>query len=94
MKPICHPCSRFFRPAQNGFPFIEGMPVVPGTPPGLSHNHQWTDYKLWVGDLWKCEGCGTTIIVGTGFAPVSEHYLPNFKSQKAQLGATFRVNDC
>lgn len=33
MRPICHPCQRFFRPHKNGFNFVEGNPRTEGAAP-------------------------------------------------------------
>jgi hypothetical protein len=89
MKPICVRCQRFYRPKQNGFRFTEGMP-------GYSDNpNNWRPYKLWVGDLWECKGCGHEVIVGVGLNPVSEHYMPNFEKVRTDGGFDrLQVNDC
>lgn len=95
MKPICVPCKRFFRPKKNGYYFLEGMPKWPNRPkPGLAEPEKWEPYKLWVGDIWECQGCGATIIAGTPHSPIAEHYQLNFKDQVAYYGAEFQVNDC
>lgn len=96
MKPICIPCRRFFRQMKSGFYFTEAMPVGPGTArPGNADPEQWKPYKIWAGDLWVCEGCRASIISGTGLAPVSEHYKPDFAETMERLGADqFQVNDC
>jgi hypothetical protein len=63
MAPICVPCQRFYRPEKNGYTFLEGMPIA-NAPPGKEYAHAWKPYKLWRGDLWKCEGCGHLTIAG------------------------------
>lgn len=97
MKPICVPCQRFFRAKQNGYYFIEAMPK-PGErrpEPGDIEPEKWTPYKVWVGDLWECQGCGAQIISGIGSGPVSEHYMPRFADTIKQLNADqLQVNDC
>jgi hypothetical protein len=83
MKPICIPCQRFFRPHKTGFFFTEGMPVgsESAVPSGTSRPDLWKPYKIWSGDIWKCEGCGAEIVVGFGTAK--------------SLGADqYQVNDC
>jgi len=88
----------FFRPKKNGISFIEGMPI--GSPgegypkPGMEEPEKWKPYKLWVGDLWVCKGCGAEIIVGTGLNPISEHYKPEFVGKCALYGPTIQINDC
>lgn len=95
MKPVCVPCQRFFRPKKNGFPFIEAMPISPArAAPGTAEPEKWTPYKLWMGDLWECQGCGTTIIVGVGHSPLAERYEPNFEDRAVLHGARLQVNDC
>lgn len=95
LKPICVPCQRFYRPKKNGYYFVEGMPIVNGAKPGTDEPGCWVPYKLWVGDLWECEGCGSTIIVGTGRSPVLEHYQSDFKETIVATSADrLQVNDC
>jgi len=92
LKPICVPCQRFYRPQRNGRHFIEGMPIRPGAVPGTSAPHDWKPYKVWMGDQWKCQGCGAEIIVGCGHRPIAEHYEETF-IEKMQ-GITLQINDC
>ena len=95
MKPICVPCHRFYRPKKNGYAFIEGRPVDNQVPAGRSHEHKWVPYKLWMGDLWECKGCGHQIVSGVGHEPIAQDYHPNFKAQIDSYGAQrFQVNDC
>ena len=93
MKPICVPCQRFFRPKENGFAFIEGMPTD-GAKPGTAEPEKWKPYKLWSGDKWECHGCGAEIVVGVGVSPLAEHYEPNFVERVLSFGANLQVNDC
>ena len=99
MKPVCVPCQRFFRPAKNGFAFIEGMPN--GQPdnrqvqPGLAEPENWSPYKVWMGDRWECPDCGANIVVGVGREAVAEHYQPDFGKAVKTFGADqLQVNDC
>jgi hypothetical protein len=97
LKPVCVPCQRFFRCEKNGYWLTEGMPngrhsyTLP-TPIGKEAAEFWQPYKLWVGDKWRCEGCGAEIVVGVAGGPVSEHYKPEFNelNRRSQL----QVNDC
>lgn len=95
MKPICVPCQRFYRMKKSGFYFIEAMPVNGNPEPGASQPNNWEPYKVWSGDLWKCEGCGHEIVHGTGIHPIAEHYQKNFQEVVDRLNANqFQVNDC
>lgn len=96
MKPVCVPCQRFFRAKKNGFYFIEAMPVAGERPaPGISEPEKWTPYKVWVSDLWECEGCGARILSGFGREPLAEHYQPHFAEVVARVNANqLQVNDC
>lgn len=96
MKPICVACGRFYRMKKGGFYFTEGMPRdgKHRPPAGKEHDADWKDYKLWVGDLWHCVGCGHEIISGVAFKPLREHYHDDFQETKERCGAKFRVNDC
>lgn len=96
MKPVCVPCQRFYRCHRTGTYFIESMPV-PGVKyalPGTEAPEQWQPYKLWVGDTWKCEGCGAIMIVGVPNSPIAEHYQSDFQDKVCRLGAHLHVNDC
>ena len=92
MKPICVKCQRFFKIERNGVVFIESMPIGEKVPPGTAEPHNWTPYKLWVGDLWHCPGCGAQTISGVGSQPIAEHFQDSF-SEKAKR-SEFVVNDC
>lgn len=96
LKPICVPCQRFFRMSKSGFYFTEGCPVGPERPvPGTAEPEKWKPYKVWSGDRWHCDGCGATIISGTGSRPVTEHYMDEFEKVRTALNAAqFQVNDC
>jgi len=94
MKPICVPCQRFYRPKQNGFSFIEGMPIRKDAPKGAEEPEAWVPYKLWRGDLWVCQGCGSEIIVGTGVQAVAEHFENDFEDAIRICNAKLQVNDC
>lgn len=94
MKPICTDCQRFYRPKENGVYFIEGMPTENGAEKGTAEPEKWKPYKLWSGDLWLCEGCGNTIIVGVGQRPIAEHFQPDFPKAVTSFGARLQVNDC
>ena len=86
MKPVCKKCGLFFRAKKNGFFFVEGMPVGGGV---------WKPYKIWLGDLWGCQGCGAEIVIGVGREPISEHYQPGFSEMLDQSKASqLQVNDC
>jgi len=94
-KPVCPACQCFYRPKQNGFSFVEGMPD------GSAHNirgkrspESWRPYKLWNGDLWECPDCGAQVVVGCAPQPIAEHYQPTFAKSVAEFGATLQVNDC
>lgn len=92
-KPVCVPCQRFFRPEKNGYSWVEGMPKG-CAPPGTLRPDLWSPYKLWHSDLWKCEGCGTEIIVGHCGLPIAEHYEDGFDDKVKAYNATLQVNDC
>lgn len=95
MKPICVPCQRFYRPKKNGYFFLEMMPITSDALPGTAQPEGWQPYKLWVGDLWRCEGCGHETIAGVNHRRITEHYMDRFKEEVARLGADrFKVNDC
>ncbi len=85
LKPICVPCRRFFRVQKTGKYFIEGMPTERHAAPGTAQPELWKPYKLWSGDLWKCEGCGAEVIVGTGRDAIAEHYQPDFVEKAVRL---------
>lgn len=95
MKPICVPCQRFFRAKKNGYFFTEMMPKFTNAEPGTSDPNSWKPYKLWCGDLWECQGCGTQIVSGVANVPIAEHFQDNFvKEVRIHNGNQLQVNDC
>jgi hypothetical protein len=94
MKPICVKCRRFFRPKKNGFYFLEGRQKEMPAAPGLAEPEKWQPYKLWAGDQWECQGCGVTIIVGTGQKPLAEHFEADFDQAVKAFNPKLQVNDC
>ena len=92
-KPMCCACARFYRPDKNGVYVLEQKPIGPDrVPPGLEAPDKWEPYKIWVADRWRCDGCGSQIVVGWGSTPVSEHYKPDFDDWMSHVAET--VNDC
>jgi len=85
-KPVCPTCCRYY---------IEGMPNGNKYPTesGREHVADWKPYKLWVGDLWRCEGCKNHIIIGA-LRPAAEHYMPNFDEEVARYAPHLMVCDC
>ena len=95
MKPICVPCQRFYRVLRNGYQFIESMPIENGARPGTAEPEKWRPYKLWIGDLWRCEGCGHETVAGVAPSPHGEHYQADFAAKVARGNAEqLRINDC
>ena len=96
MKPICAKCKVFFRPETNGVAFEEGAPKsgAPHCNGKPANPDDWGPYKLWMGDLWKCRGCGAEIIVGTGQKPVAMRHETNYAADCAALAPILRVDDC
>lgn len=94
MKPICVPCQRFFRPVGTGTPFLENMPARDDAPPGTAAPDAWKPYKLWMGDLYECRGCGARIIVGVAQKPMAEHFQKDFDEWMKDYEPKVIVNDC
>jgi len=94
MKPICVQCQRFFKPKKNGYPFVEGMPTVALAPAGADAPDKWRPYKLWMGDLYECPGCGGQVISGVGREAIAEHFQPDFERTVKSFGPKLQVNDC
>lgn len=83
---VCVPCRKFFKIKLNGVAIEEGMPA--GGKDGM-----WRPYKLWLGDLYACEGCDTEMIFLPD-APVAEHYQKDYAEWVQRLQPAFRVDDC
>lgn len=94
MKPVCPTCKRFYKPKKNGYYFLEGMPASNTTPPGTSHEAEWSPYKLWAGDLYECPGCLAQVVVGVPHRPIAEHYEFDFSRQLELYEPQVQVNDC
>ena len=56
----------------------------------LDETAQFGHYKLWVGDLYKCPGCGVEIVSGLGKAPIAEHYEERFEQIMEEIKANNR----
>lgn len=93
MKPICVKDRRFYRIVRSGRYFIEGMPKDSGVKPGNVQPEQWSPYKVWLGDLWRCPDCGHELISGVGASQVAEHYQPGFDGW-AKRAEGLQINDC
>jgi hypothetical protein len=94
MKPICVPCQRFYKPEKCGIHFLEGMQIKQPAGRGNTEPEAWAPYKLWVGDKWRCAGCGAEIIVGTGPRPLGEHFEADFQEKLQRWTPELQVNDC
>ncbi len=95
LKPICVPCRRFYRCKENGFKFVEAMPIEAPALAGNSEPRKWKPYKIWAGDLWQCPDCGAETVVGVAVEPIAEHYEPNFAEVLvAHRADRLQVNDC
>lgn len=96
LKPVCMKCHRFFKPHKTGFWFTEGMPIGPDqVEPGVEHAHKWRPYKVWQGDIYKCDGCQTTIITGCAQQPIRVQHQSDFAAIRRGCNADqFQVNDC
>ncbi len=79
MRPVCVPCRRTYRPKKNGMAFVE-----------MANGRQ---YKLWMGDLWKCPGCGHELISGVGLKPIAEHYQERFAPQVRAWNAELEIEE-
>jgi hypothetical protein len=73
---ICWPCKREMKPKENGVYVVELADSVPGP------------YKIWVGDLWSCAGCGASVALGFSNNPVAEHWQPEFAAVLAGVRNT------
>ena len=82
---VCAGCGSFFKIKKNGVAVEELKPDGTG---------DWTAYKIWMGDLYGCERCGTEIIAGFGHGPVSEHFHAHYEEVRAQLNPMVRIDDC
>ena len=87
-KPVCVKCQRFYRPHRNGVHILEGKPNGVRVPPGTSRPELWEPYKVWMADMWKCQGCGHELINGFGHSPLWQDFQPNMPE------FSHKVNDC
>ena len=93
-KPACIKCQRFFRPKKNGYSIVEGMPKDNDALPGTLEPDKWEPYKLWIADLWVCDGCGFELVTGWAKSPLAGHYQPHFAEAVIASGAEVQINDC
>lgn len=91
-KLVCVKCNQFFHPLKNGVTVEEGRPASSADKRGEGN---WLPYKLWQADLVECRGCGTQVITGFGFQPISEHYMSGYNDAKRQrLPLAAFIKDC
>lgn len=82
----CVNCRKYFHIKKNGVFVEEGMPVNrDGT--------EWAPYKLWNGDLYECEGCGTLLHIPAR-EPLAEHYQADYAEQVNRHQPIARIDDC
>lgn len=96
-KPVCVKCKKFYRMKRSGLQWTEGMPLMsqnPGSSPSTDKFEVagWTGYKVWMSDLWECQGCGGQILCGHGASPVVERHHAGFEAESDK--SVFRVDDC
>ena len=92
---ICVPCKKMYRPEKNGVYVQEMMPGSNSMQPDPKTG--WSPYKLWVGDKWKCPGCGHEVIGGIPLKPTAEHYQPDYNIILQRMQAmvdVINVADC
>jgi hypothetical protein len=87
MKPVCVPCGLFFKAKKTGAYVEEGMPRNEA-------RTEWDPYKVWVGDMYECRGCGAQMVIGFGQGPVAEHFQKDYQERVARMNLVCRVNDC
>ena len=51
---VCVKCSRQMRPKKNGVEVTELATLVTG--------QEQEPYKVWMGDLWECQDCGSQVV--------------------------------
>jgi len=89
MNLACPKCRKFYRTKKGGIAWEEGMPATSDL------KGQWQPYKLWIGDLKECPGCGGQVIMGPPAGrPIAEHYMPTYADQVERLAPIVRIDDC
>jgi hypothetical protein len=54
-------------------------------------DHRGKSYRVWLGDLWECEGCGARIVVGVGAAPVAQQHEDDYAGRRLIFRPTIQV---
>ena len=88
---VCLRCHRFLKVKKNGVVIEEGRPLTG------QRDGPWGPYKLWQADLWVCPGCGVEIVMGFGRGPLSEHFRPDYETERESWRGDLlpgRVDDC
>jgi len=51
-------------------------------------------YKLWMGDLWECQDCGSQIIyTDPKQTPIAEHFQPEFAEKMKSWSPQFQAKE-
>lgn len=93
-KPTCVKCKRFFKPFRNGIRLLEQKPTHPRALSGTVDEKSWVPYKIWMADQWRCDGCGSEIVVGAGANPLAIEHQDKFQGFLNNAGPFVTVNDC
>lgn len=64
LPPVCVPCARSMRCAQNEFPVRD-------------KRTEFAPATVWSGDRFECEGCGASVVVGFGRGRVEDPDNPS-----------------
>ena len=76
---VCVHCSQQMRPKKNSVEFVETARLSGRT-------SDQSPYKLWSGDLWECQRCGSQIVfTDSRQTPIAEHYEPGFAKRCAAV---------
>lgn len=90
----CVKCQRNFKIKSNDVLVEEGMPSGMKDGQGTS---PWRPYKLYLGDLYECDRCGTQLVI-TAINPIKEHFMEDYEEFKEYYRALGRllpmVEDC
>lgn len=70
---------------------VDNEPV----PCSRTRDAHWSAYKLWLGDLWECKGCGAEIVITLPTQDaIAEHYQPTYAEMVRTFPPQLRINDC
>jgi hypothetical protein len=75
--PVCVSCRISMHPKKNGVAYVETHEFDAKTNIGIERK-EVKPYKIWEADMWACQKCGVSVLIGFGKTPYAFYYEETF----------------